>query len=87
VARFLLSARQEKFMKHFVTLSLTASLFTLAASAYADCTAETVIDPRTGAATVKTVCTNGDSVFSPGGSGGNCHTVIIPGKGGVLLCE
>jgi hypothetical protein len=74
-------------MKHYVTFALATSLLTLGANAFADCTAETVIDPRTGAATVKTVCTNGNSAFSPGGSGGNCHTVVIPGKGAVLLCE
>ena len=74
-------------MKHFTKVAFAFSLFAIAANAHANCTAETVIDPQTGAVSVKTVCTNGNSAFSPGGSGGNCRTVIIPGKGGVLLCE
>jgi hypothetical protein len=87
LAQNLLKRAAGESMKHYLTRALSASLLTFAASAYADCTAETVIDPRDGSAKVKTVCRNGGTAFTPGGTGGNCHVVIIPGQDSTLLCE
>jgi hypothetical protein len=64
---------------------LSLGLVILSPAAFA-CSGETVIY-SSGYSTVKTVCNNGGTYFVPGGSGGSCSTVMIPGKGAVLLCE
>jgi hypothetical protein len=64
---------------------LTLSILSLASVGQA-CTAETVINAD-GSSSVRTICENGGTYFEPGGQGGSCSTVIIPGKGAVLLCK
>lgn len=65
---------------------LATSLFIFAANAQADCRPETVINSD-GTSSVQIVCDNGGSSFTPGGTGGSCSTVVIPGRGAVVLCK